>query len=187
MTFTIASKAGIALLLTLGAAHAQTSTQTTPQAATPAPEASPVTPPAPGAAPATTAGTVRDCAAEFTGLDSDNDGFLSDSEAPDVNARARIDAITLQDKGVAREDYIRACDTVGAWTRPVAEDGAPFEGANSFTEGQAMDRAVSAGVIDVSSLEKDDKGIWRGKGTLDGAKVTVAVDYKGNVVTTAAP
>lgn len=199
MTFAIASKAGFALLLTLGAAQAQTTT-TPPAGSTVTPPAStspaaPVTPPAAGTTapgtgapttPAVTAGSATDCAAEFTRLDTDNDGFLSETEAPDVNARARIDEVTLQERGIAREDYMRVCDTPGAWTRPVAEEGAPFEGANSFTEGQAMDRAVAAGVIDVSALEKDDKGIWRGQGTLDGAKVAVAIDYKGNVVTTPA-
>lgn len=214
MTFAIASKAGFALMLTLGAAQAQTTTTppaapaAPPAATTPmtpgstapgitTPDAAPVTPAAPSTAPGgtmpattpganVTGGAATDCAAEFTRLDTNNDGFLTEAEAPDVNARARIDEVTLQEKGVAREDYMRICDAPGGWSRPVAEEGAPFEGANSFTEGQAMDRAVAAGVIDVSALEKDDKGIWRGQGTLDGSKVSVAIDYKGNVVTTAA-
>ena len=34
-------------------------------------------------------------------------------------------------------------------------------------------------------LKKDDDGIWRGTGTQSGKTVQIAVDYKGNVVTTA--
>ena len=34
-------------------------------------------------------------------------------------------------------------------------------------------------------MKKDDDGIWRGTGTQGGKTVQIAVDYKGNVVTTA--
>ena len=44
------------------------------------------------------------------------------------------------------------------------------------------DRALAAGYSDVSALNKDDKGIWRGSANKDGKPVKVAVDYKGNVV-----
>lgn len=128
--------------------------------------------------------TAPDCEAEFTKLDVNNDGFLSDTEAPAIHARARIDAITLQETGYPKADYLKTCEA-GTYVRPTAEAGAPFEGANSFTENQAQDRAVAAGVTDVSALAKDDKGIWRGTGKLDGAGVSVAIDYKGNVVTAA--
>ena len=60
--------------------------------------------------------------------------------------------------------------------------GAPLKGANSFTEGQAKDRAVSHGFTNVSALAKDADGIWRGTAQLDGKPVKLAVDYKGNVV-----
>ena len=65
-----------------------------------------------------------------------------------------------------------------------AEAGAPFEGANSFTEGQAQDRVLAAGFANVSALTKDEKGIWRGTAEAEGKTVNVAVDFKGNVVTT---
>ena len=60
--------------------------------------------------------------------------------------------------------------------------GAPVAGANSFTEGQAKDRAVAHGFSSVSDLKKDGDGIWRGSAMQDGKAVQVAVDYKGNVV-----
>jgi putative membrane protein len=62
------------------------------------------------------------------------------------------------------------------------EAGAPFEGANSFTEAQAQERAANAGFSEVSALTKDDKGIWRGTANSNTGKVSIAVDYKGNVV-----
>ena len=63
-----------------------------------------------------------------------------------------------------------------------AEIGAPFAGANSFTETQAKDRVVAHGIMMPASLVLDDKGIWRGSAMQDGKSVSVAVDYKGNVV-----
>ena len=48
------------------------------------------------------------------------------------------------------------------------EPGAPLKGANSFTEGQAKDRALAAGFTSVSSLVKDGDGIWRGTAMKDG-------------------
>lgn len=58
---------------------------------------------------------------------------------------------------------------------------APASGANSFTEGQARDRIQAAGYSDVSDLQKDDQGIWRGQGMRNGQRVAVALDYQGNV------
>ena len=79
--------------------------------------------------------------------------------------------------------FIENCKA-GYFDTVSAEAGAPFEGANSFTEGQAQDRILAAGFGNVSALTKDDKGIWRGTADSQGKKVNVAVDYKGNVVTT---
>ena len=58
----------------------------------------------------------------------------------------------------------------------------PIEGANSFTEGQAKDRIAKAGFTDVQNLKQDDKGIWRGQAHKGGQQVSVALDYRGNVV-----
>ena len=62
------------------------------------------------------------------------------------------------------------------------EAGAPIKGANSFTEAQAKDRAMAAGLTSVSSLVKDGDGIWRGTAMKDGKSTKIAVDFKGNVV-----
>lgn len=165
------------------AAFAQdTNTTTVPADGTAAPTAT--TAPAEGAtAPAEATAAPADCGAQFTTLDADGSGFLSEAEAPRVYARARVDELAMQDTGVSKDEFLAQCGN-DRWTQNVPEEGAPLEGANSFTEEQARDRAVSWNVTEVSALTLDEKGVWRGTGKMDGADVSVAVDYKGNVVAT---
>jgi hypothetical protein len=59
--------------------------------------------------------------------------------------------------------------------------GAPAQGANSFTEGQAKARIEARGYANVSGLAKDTNGFWRGKAMRDGKPVNVTLDYQGNV------
>lgn len=58
---------------------------------------------------------------------------------------------------------------------------APVPGANSFTEGQAKSRIESNGFSEVTGLQLDSQGIWRGKAKKDGKMADVALDYQGNV------
>ena len=60
--------------------------------------------------------------------------------------------------------------------------GAPVAGANSFTEAQAKSRIESNGYGNVTGLQKDDSGVWRGKAQKDGKSVDVSLDFQGNVV-----
>ena len=60
---------------------------------------------------------------------------------------------------------------------------APVKGRNSYTEGEAKSRIEKAGFANVSGLQKDDDGVWRGKATKNGQSVDVSLDYQGNVVT----
>jgi len=62
------------------------------------------------------------------------------------------------------------------------DSGAPYPGANSFTEAQTRTRIETAGFQNVTGLKIDDKGIWRGTATKDNKQVGVAMDYKGNVI-----
>jgi hypothetical protein len=72
-------------------------------------------------------------------------------------------------------------DTTGSTTR-AAVNGAPLEnGANSFTEAQAMARLEEAGITGVTGLAKDDNGIWRGRGSWQGRAVAVGLDFRGNI------
>ena len=58
---------------------------------------------------------------------------------------------------------------------------APVAGRNSFTEGQAKSKIEEAGYINVTGLQKDDNGVWRGKASKGGASTNVSVDFQGNV------
>ena len=58
---------------------------------------------------------------------------------------------------------------------------APVAGANSFTESQAKSRLETDGFSNVSGLQKDANGVWRGKANKGGRAVDVSVDFQGNV------
>jgi hypothetical protein len=58
----------------------------------------------------------------------------------------------------------------------------PVAGANSFTQGQARTRIEASGFSDVSELNKDSSGVWRGKAKKDGKNVEVSLDFQGNVL-----
>jgi hypothetical protein len=57
----------------------------------------------------------------------------------------------------------------------------PVSGANSFTEGQAKSKIEDAGYTNVTSLKKDDNGVWRGKANKGGSSTDVSLDFQGNV------
>jgi hypothetical protein len=59
---------------------------------------------------------------------------------------------------------------------------APVEGKNSFTEEQAKGRIADAGFTDISALQQDNIGVWRGMATKGGKSIAVGLDYQGNVV-----
>lgn len=126
-----------------------------------------------------------DCEGDFGALDVNGDGYISQTESARDTARATIDGVTIANEGLSRDQFLVICGSP-AWTQTTPEAGAPFEGANSFTEEQARDRAVAWNVTDVSALTKDEQGIWRGTGKVGAEAVAVAIDYKGNVVTTPA-
>lgn len=96
-------------------------------------------------------------------------------------AALRVSGKTVEDGKLTKEAFITDCEA-GLFDAKAVDAGAPLKGANSFTENQAKDRAVWYGYADVSKLEKDADGIWRGTGTLEGKQMKVAIDFKGNVV-----
>jgi putative membrane protein len=65
----------------------------------------------------------------------------------------------------------------GRGTNPAA----PVAGSNSFTAGQAKSKIESNGFANVSGLQKDSQGVWRGTATKDGKNVKVSLDFQGNV------
>src|ERR1700751_4457388 len=55
-------------------------------------------------------------------------------------------------------------------------------GSLTLDEDQAKSRIEAKGYLNVSRLEKDPRGIWRGKATLkDGRSVDVILDLEGNI------
>jgi len=58
---------------------------------------------------------------------------------------------------------------------------APVHGANSFTMAEARRRIEASGFAQVTALQKDRDGVWRGKAMRNGAPVSVYCDYQGNV------
>lgn len=74
-----------------------------------------------------------------------------------------------------------AGDRNQAVTTTAANAAQPAKGANSFSAGEARRRIESEGYASVGDLKKDTDGIWRGRGTKNGASVGVWLDYKGNI------
>ena len=126
--------------------------------------------------------TDEECTTMWQQADANNDGLLSGAEADRYLAWMRVANKTLAGDGAINQAIFLENCKADIFTTVAVDEGAPLEGANSFTEGQAQDRVVAAGFPSVSALTKDDKGIWRGTATKDGKNVNVAVDYKGNVV-----
>jgi hypothetical protein len=131
------------------------------------------------------AASESDCQAMWKKADTNNDGVLSEQESVQYWAMMRVHEKTLPPDGkLTQAAFMDACKS-DVYASRKNDPGAPLKGANSFTEGQAKDRALAAGFTSVSSMKKDGDGIWRGTAMQQGKSVPVAVDYKGNVVATA--
>ena len=128
------------------------------------------------------AATEAECAAMWNDIKKSNNDVLSDSESSRYAAAMRVRDYKLPADGkVTRQTFIDACKA-DVFVASTPDSGAPLKGANSFTEGQAKDRALARGFTSVSDLKKDGDGIWRGSAMLDGKTTQIAVDFKGNVV-----
>ena len=138
------------------------------------------------AAPAWAA-TDAECQDMWKKADANADGVLSDNESVRYVALMRVGNRTIATEGrITQAEFMDACKA-DIYAPRQAEPGAPLKGANSFTEGQAKDRALSRGLTSVADLKKDGDGIWRGSAMQDGKTVQIAVDFKGNVVPQTAP
>lgn len=128
------------------------------------------------------AATDAECTDMWKRADVNADGVLSDAEAQRYAAAMRVNQKTVPADGrINQATFMEGCRS-DAFAPRKADAGAPLKGANSFTEGQAKDRALANGFGNVSAMKKDDDGIWRGTGMQDGKTVQIAVDFKGNVV-----
>ena len=128
------------------------------------------------------AATDTECNALWLKADINADGALTVDESERYSAMMRVGEKTMPSDGIMSEAAFKENCMAGVFDMAAVEEGAPLEGANSFTEDQARDRVIAAGLTAPSVLTKDDKGIWRGTATQDGKTMTVSVDFKGNVV-----
>ena len=65
---------------------------------------------------------------------------------------------------------------------PNATNRRALPSSEDLDEDQAKQRIEAKGFLDVSRLEKDRRGIWRGKATMkDGRLVDVTLDLEGNI------
>jgi hypothetical protein len=125
--------------------------------------------------------TDAECVAAFKTADTNSDGVLSEAEGSRYFAAMRVAQKPTTGDRITQATFMENCKA-GVFTVAAKDAGAPLPGANSFTEAQARDRAIAAGLSNVSALKKDDKGVWRGTATEGTKSVNVAVDFKGNVV-----
>lgn len=125
--------------------------------------------------------TDAQCEAEWVKLDADKDGKITEAEGARYHAALRVGNVTPADGTLAQAAFVNHCKA-GLFNVRAIDDGAPLKGANSFTETQAKDRAVAHGLTNVAALQKDADGIWRGTAKRGEQSVSVAVDFKGNVV-----
>ena len=129
------------------------------------------------------AASEADCAAQWTKADINHDGVIAGAEADRYLAfiRVRAQVKEPEDGRITQDSFMQACrgDTFVA---RAPESGTPQKGENSFTQGQARDRVIAAGLTQVTTLAKDLDGIWRGTAKRGDIGVKVAVDYKGNVI-----
>lgn len=124
--------------------------------------------------------TDAECASAWVIADANKDGIVTEQESGRTFAALRIANKPASDGKLTRAAFLVHCKA-DLLVSVRMEAGGPLAGANSFIERQATDRAVAAGLTNVSTLTKDSNGVWRGTASAGGKSVNVAIDYKGNV------
>lgn len=132
--------------------------------------------------PAALAMTQAECDSLWKIADANGDGTLTGAEGDRYLAMMRIANQTTNPDGTLTESVFQEGCKTDFFKLAETDQGAPFPGANSFTESQAKDRVMAHGYSMRGTLVLDDKGVWRGSAMQDGKNLNVAVDYKGNVV-----
>lgn len=122
-----------------------------------------------------------ECAATWTKTDIKKTGSVDEAAARQYFAMLRVAGKPVAEGNLTQAMFLEHCKA-GLFDEVMVESGAPLEGANSFTESQAQDRIVAAGFSEVSTLVKDERGVWHGTGSKEGVVMKIAVDFKGNVV-----
>ena len=105
------------------------------------------------AAPAWAA-TDAECQDMWKKADANADGTLSDRELIRYVALMRVGDRKIAAEGtITQAEFMDACKA-DVYAPRKAEEGAPLKGANSFTEGQAKDRAIGHGGWTPSSASR---------------------------------
>jgi opacity protein-like surface antigen len=95
---------------------------------------------------------------------------------------AAVAATTLVASGASAQSHQQGSHNPALKDPHPHQLAAPAHGANSFSEDQARGRLTKAGYARIGKLTKDKNGVWRGMAYRGNARVSVGLDYKGNVV-----
>lgn len=131
------------------------------------------------------ADTEEECRARWRTADVDGNGALEASiDNPDY-----VKALNVT-KPMSRDEFLKRC-TGGAFAA-LPKPNNPAEnkdlGKGDITPGpplakeDAQKKLKAVGYGDVTDLKLDDKGVWRGTGTVNGKQTPVAVDPQGDVL-----
>jgi hypothetical protein len=140
--------------------------------------------------------TPRDCGSLWKEADADANGTLTRQE----DMRGYFDAFRVQKfstaapEQISRDEFMLYCD--GSLARSSAgarqhkgNEGPIDRGKGDMTPGlipfpknEARQRLEANGFRELSELQLDEKGIWRGQATASGKRVQVAVDVQGEII-----
>lgn len=140
--------------------------------------------------------TPRDCGSLWKEADVDSNGTLTKEE----DVRGYTDALlaqkftTAEPGKVSRDEFMMYCE--GSLARSSAgarqhkgNEGPIDRGKGDMTPGlipfpknEARQRLEANGFRELSELQLDEKGIWRGQATASGKRVQVAVDVQGEII-----
>jgi hypothetical protein len=99
-------------------------------------------------------------------------------------ARSSYNPTSLCYSGTAYPSY----SAIEPFEFPNTANRQALPGADSLNRDQAKQRIEAKGYSDVSGLQKDNHGIWRGKATMkDGRSVAVVLDLDGNIYSELSP
>lgn len=138
----------------------------------------------------------RDCGSLWKEADADANGTLTRQE----DARGYFDAFRVQKfstaapEQISRDEFMLYCEgslaRSSAGTRQHKGNEGPIDrgkgdmtpGLIPFPRNEARQRLEANGFRELSELQLDEKGIWRGQATASGKRVQVAVDVQGEII-----
>lgn len=95
--------------------------------------------------------TSADCEAKWKRADTNGDSMINETVSASYFAYCRIMGKAMADDKLDKAQFMTDC-RAGIYGQAAVGAGTPFEGANSFTETQAKDRAIAHGFVVRSGL-----------------------------------